>query len=125
MVINRRGASKIGCLFSTLVLAAVAYYGLKIGQVYYNASSYENVMKASVRVAEVSTDKQIQDKILAEADTLGLPDEAKETEFEPSPETRSSNFTPVARKPTVPILATLSAMVLSRFSSAICDDRAT
>jgi hypothetical protein len=78
VVINRRGASKIGCLFSTLILAAVAYYGLKIGQVYYNASSYENVMKASVRVAEISTDKQIQDKIVAEADTLGLPDEAKE-----------------------------------------------
>jgi hypothetical protein len=78
VVTNRRGASKIGCLFSVLILAGAAYYGLKIAQVYYNASSYENVMKASVRVAEVSTDKQIQDKILAEADTLGLPDEAKE-----------------------------------------------
>ena len=78
MVKNRRGASKLGCLLSTALLVGACYYGLKIGQVYYKASEYENVMKASLRVAEVSTDKQIQDKILAEADTLGLPDEAKE-----------------------------------------------
>jgi hypothetical protein len=78
VVKNRRGASKLGCLLSTLLLVAAGYYGLKIGQVYYNASEYQNVMKASLRIAEVSTDKQIQDRILAEADTLGLPDEAKE-----------------------------------------------
>jgi hypothetical protein len=51
--------------------------------------------------------------------------EAKETAFCPVPETTSSNFTPVARKPTVEAFATLSAMVLRRFSSAICEERAT
>jgi hypothetical protein len=78
VVKNRRGASKLGCLLSTLLLVGAGYYGLKIGEVYYKASEYKNVMKASLRVAEVSTDKQIRDRILVEADTLGLPDEARE-----------------------------------------------
>ena len=46
-------------------------------------------------------------------------------DFGPVPETTSSNFTPVARKPTVLALATLSAIVSSRRSSAICAERAT
>ena len=53
------------------------------------------------------------------------PAEAKDTDLSPSPLTMSSNFTPVARKPTVPAFATLSAMVVSRLSSAVCDESAT
>ena len=78
MVRTRRGVSKVGCLFSTLIVVGACYYGFRIGQVKYNATSYKNVMEASVRVAETFTDKQIKDRIIAEADSLGLPDEAKE-----------------------------------------------
>jgi hypothetical protein len=78
VVRTRRGASRVGCLFTVLVLVGACYYGFKIGKVHYNASSYQNVMEASLRVAETFTDKQIKDRILAEADSLGLPDEAKE-----------------------------------------------
>jgi hypothetical protein len=60
-----------------------------------------------------------------DVDMKVVPEEAKETDREPVPETTSSNFTPVARKPTVEALATLSAMVLSRRSSATCEERAT
>ena len=78
MVRTRRGASRVGCLVTLLVLGAACYYGFRIGKVKYNASSYQHVMEASLRVAETFTDKQIKDRILAEADSLGLPDEAKE-----------------------------------------------
>ena len=53
------------------------------------------------------------------------PDEAKEIDLSPSPDTTSSNFTPVARKPTVEEFATLSAIVFSRLSSATWEESAT
>ena len=53
------------------------------------------------------------------------PGETKETESLPRPETTSSNLISVARKPTVPAFATLSAMVLRRFSSATWAEIAT
>jgi hypothetical protein len=54
-----------------------------------------------------------------------FPDEAKSTDLSPEPVTTSSNLMPVARKPIVLALATLSAMVSSRFCNAICADRDT
>ena len=82
MVKNRRGVSKFGCLFSTLLLAAVIYFGLKIGKVYWDAYDYESEIKANARGAEILTDKQIRDRIIVKADSLGLPDEAKEITVE-------------------------------------------
>ena len=82
MVKNRRGVTKFGCLLGTLLLVATIYFGLKIGKVYWDASDYESEMKANAQGAELLTDKQIHDRIVAKADSLGLPDEAKEITVE-------------------------------------------
>jgi hypothetical protein len=82
MVKIRRGATTFGCLLTTLLLVAVAYFGLKVGKVYWAASQYENVIKANARAAETLTDKQIYDRVVEQADSLGLPDEAKEITVE-------------------------------------------
>ena len=59
------------------------------------------------------------------SDMYVSPGETKDSALSSMPDMTSSNFTPVARKPTVEALATLSAMVFSRFSSAIWEERAT
>lgn len=82
MVKNRRGVTKFGCLFGTLLLVAAVYFGLKIGKVYWDASDYQSEIKANAQGAELLTDKQIRDRIVAKADSLGLPDEAKEVTVE-------------------------------------------
>ena len=41
---QRRGASSIGCLFSLLVLAAVVYFGVNVGEVYWRYYQYRDDM---------------------------------------------------------------------------------
>ena len=82
MVKSRRGVSTFGCLFILLLGVSTVYFGLKIGQVYWNNYSYEDGMRQQLRFAETLTDKQIYDRIVARADTLGLPEEAKDITVE-------------------------------------------
>jgi hypothetical protein len=82
VVKTRRGASTFGCLLSLLLLVAVGYFGLKVGQVYWDSLQYEDTMKQTARFAETFTDKQIHDRIVAKADSLGLPEDAKDVTVE-------------------------------------------
>jgi hypothetical protein len=81
MVRPRRGAT-LGCLLTVLLLIAAGYFGLKVGQVYWEHAQYEDTMKQHIRFAETLTDRQIYDRIVAKADSLGLPDDAKEISLE-------------------------------------------
>ena len=76
MVTIRRGASSLGCLFKLLVLAAIIYFGLKIGEVYWRYYEYRNVMTEEARFAGHLTDEQIRLRLMLSADSLGLPSEA-------------------------------------------------
>lgn len=78
MVSSRRGASTLGCLFSVLVLIAAGYFGLKIGNVYWRAADFESTMKAQAENAETTTNEQILKRLIAKADSLGLPEEAQD-----------------------------------------------
>ena len=82
MVKTRRGATTTGCLFMGLLLVAAIYFGMKIGKVYWNNIDFQDTMKQNIRFAETFTDKQIHDRLVAKADSLGLPDEAKEITVE-------------------------------------------
>jgi hypothetical protein len=82
MVRIRRGMTKAGCLFTLLLLVAVLYFGSKVGSVYWDYYQYEDAMRQNARFAETMTDRQIFDHIVAKADSLGLPDEAKEVTVE-------------------------------------------
>ena len=82
MVKNRRGATTLGCLLTALLLAAAGYFGLKVAQVYWNFYQYEDTMKQHIRFAETLTDEQLRERVIAKADSLGLPEDAKEVSVE-------------------------------------------
>lgn len=73
---RRRGASSIGCLFSLLVLAAVVYFGVNVGEVYWRYYQFRDDMQQEVRFAAHYTSDAIAGRLRAAADSLGLPEAA-------------------------------------------------
>jgi hypothetical protein len=77
MVRSRRGASRIGCLFTLLVVAAVGTFGYYYGSAYLDFVRFQDEMKSEAKFAAHSTDAEIKARIEALADTIGLPASAK------------------------------------------------
>lgn len=77
MVRPRRGVSKIGCLLITLVLTAIGYFGANVGQVFWNYFQFKDRMKQEARFAAHRSDAVIRRRVAAFADSLGLPEGAK------------------------------------------------
>jgi hypothetical protein len=59
-----------------LVLAAVAYFGFNIGEVYLRYYRMKDAMTQELRWATERDDNTIRARMAAVADSLGLPDEA-------------------------------------------------
>ncbi len=85
---NRRGTSTRGCLITLLVLAVGLYYGINIGEVYYRYSQLQAEMRSQVRLAPSLSDGVIRRRLIAKAEALGLPDEAKRFRIQRSARTR-------------------------------------
>lgn len=77
MVVARRGTSTLGCLFTLLIIAAIAYFGVNIGEVYWRYFEYRDDMKQEVRFAAANTNDKILERLRARADSLGLPEDAR------------------------------------------------
>ena len=73
---SQRGASTLGCLVSLLVLAALGYFGVKVGEVYYDFYKFQDRMVNDTNFAAHRTDAQIRTHLVALADSLGLPSSA-------------------------------------------------
>jgi hypothetical protein len=73
---RRRGASTTGCLLSLLVLVAVLYYGVNIGELYFRYYRLVDEMGSQARVAAALDDGTIQHRIAAAIQDIGLPDDA-------------------------------------------------
>lgn len=73
---RRRGASTTGCLVSLLVLVAVLYYGVNIGEVYFRYYRLLDEMGTQARVAAALDNGTIQRRIGAAIQEIGIPDEA-------------------------------------------------
>jgi hypothetical protein len=78
LVTTRRGASSLGCLFTLFIVAVVVYYGINVGEVYWRFYEFQDDMKQEVRFANNTTTAKILSKLRARADSLGLPEEAKD-----------------------------------------------
>jgi hypothetical protein len=78
MVRSRRGATSLGCLFTLLVLAAIVYFAVNIGEVYFRFYQFQDAMRQEVRFAAHNSDVQILRSLRAQADSLGLPEAAGE-----------------------------------------------
>ncbi len=73
VAIRRRGASTTGCLFSLLITAVIAYYGMNLGQVWWRYYELLDRMKTAARFANVNTDSQIVSQLQGDALELGVP----------------------------------------------------
>lgn len=76
MVTPRRGAGKLGCLFSLLLAVTAVYFGVNIGEVYWRYFEYRDAMQQEARFSSTRSDDEIRRRLRAVADSLGLPPEA-------------------------------------------------
>jgi hypothetical protein len=76
MVTARRGRGKLGCLLVLLVLAAVVYFGADIGEIYWRYYQFNDAVKLEAQYGTTRSDDDIRRRLIALADSLGLPDEA-------------------------------------------------
>lgn len=76
MVTTRRGSSSLGCLFSLLVLAAIVYFGVNVGEVFFRYYQYKDAMRQEVRFAAHNSDAVIVRHLRDMADSLSLPEGA-------------------------------------------------
>ena len=73
---RRSGRSTLGCLFLLLVVTAVGYFGVNVGEVYARYYRFHDAMQQEVRFARSRTDADIKRRLQAFADSVGLPAEA-------------------------------------------------
>lgn len=109
---NRSGRSSLGCLTMLLLAVAALYFGMNVGQAYFDYYSLRDSMQQQARFGARMTDDQIRRALVAKVDSLGLPEEAARfdirrgsgritisTEYTQSVElplhTRDLSFTPV------------------------------
>ena len=72
-MVNRRGASRLGCLIVLLALALGAYIAVDFGEAYFRFYQFKDAMGQEARFATTRTDEQINGHLSALADTLQLP----------------------------------------------------
>lgn len=67
------GKMRLGCLAGILFLVAVVVVALRIIPVYWRAYQMQDEVKTQASFAPALTDKVILERLVAQADTLGLP----------------------------------------------------
>ena len=75
---TRLGSGRAGCLVMLLLVAATGYFGLGVGSVYWNYFQYRDRMLQEARFAGSRTDGVIKRRIAMFADSIGLPEGAKQ-----------------------------------------------
>lgn len=76
MVTARGGRGKLGCLLVLLVLASVIYFGADVGEIYFRYYRFNDAVQQEAQYGQVRNDDDIRRRLMALADSLGLPDEA-------------------------------------------------
>jgi hypothetical protein len=116
MVARPRGAAKLGCLFSMLVVAALIYFGVNVGGPYLRYYQFRDAMQQQVRFAERKSDSEIIATLRLKADSLALPAAAQRIRIQRTPSritvwaeygetidfpfvTRDITFRPVVERP--------------------------
>jgi hypothetical protein len=75
---SRTGSSSLGWLFTLLVVAVVVYYGAGVARVFWHYYQFQHDMQHEVGVARQRTNDQILVRLRASADSLGLPERARQ-----------------------------------------------
>ena len=82
MVTARRGLSSLGCLVTLLLIAAVVYFAINIGEHYFRFYQYQDSMRQEVKFAAHNSDALILRHLRERADSLGLPEAAGEVSLQ-------------------------------------------
>jgi hypothetical protein len=70
---SEAGKIKLGCLFVVGLLVLLVYVGKDVGAVYWRAYQIQDEVKSQASFAPALTDKTILERLVAQADTLGVP----------------------------------------------------
>jgi hypothetical protein len=76
VVRRRAGRSNFGCLLALLLVVTAVYFGVSVGEPYLRYYRYLDGMKQEARFSARFTDEEIQRRLSALADSLGLPEAA-------------------------------------------------
>ncbi len=74
---TRRGGSTLGCLFTLVLLGTAAYIALLFARPWFANQQFQDDFQVAARFASTTTDSAIRVRLVARADSLGLPKEAK------------------------------------------------
>ena len=77
MVTRRRGMTRLGCLVTLLLVVAVGYFAMNVGEAYWRYVQFRDAMKQDARFSAHRTDEEIRLHLRAVADSLGLPESAR------------------------------------------------
>jgi hypothetical protein len=70
---SETGRGKLGCLIAIALLVGIAYVIKDVGAVYWRSYQMQDEVKTQAAFAPALTDKVILERLVARADTLGLP----------------------------------------------------
>ena len=100
-MVNRRGASRLGCLLPLLIVAIGVYFAIDFGQVYFRAYQFKDAMTSEANFASTLTDDAITRRLKALADSLQLPPGAELITIVRSPRsiTISSDYDEIIKLP--------------------------
>ena len=76
MVRRRLGRSNFGCLLGLLLCVTAVYFAVNVGEPYLRYFRFVDGMKQEARFSARFTDDDIQRRLAALADSLGLPEAA-------------------------------------------------
>ena len=76
MVGLRRGASKLGCLFQLMVLAAIGFFGANVGEVFWRYFQFKDAVTQEAKFHANRPIPEMRQRIRFIADSMGMPQEA-------------------------------------------------
>jgi hypothetical protein len=76
VVISAAGRGKLGCLLTLLLFVGIIYFGRDVGEVYWRFYQFRDAVEQEAQYGGVRTDDEIRRRLMALADSLGLPEEA-------------------------------------------------
>jgi hypothetical protein len=89
--LGRAGKTKFGCLVALLVLAAVVYYGVDVGAIYFRYFELLDEMNQAAQLGRTLDDATIEARLHARIDSVGVPLQAQQftiRRYERPPEIR-------------------------------------
>ena len=80
-MVSRRGRSTLGCLFTLLIVVAIAYFAFNVGEVYFRYFQFRDSMEQIARFAAHYDDDGIRVRLRYAADSLNLPESAHQIQI--------------------------------------------